>query len=59
MKYLLYILAAVAGLFGLISLFRAIEHLLTGGGFQIVQLVIGVVGIFLCWLWVMRARSIK
>jgi hypothetical protein len=58
MKYVLYFLAAVAGLFGLLSLLRAFELLLTGGAFQAVEFVIGAVGLFLSWLWIKRARSL-
>ena len=58
MKYLFYFLAAIAGLFGFLSLLRAVELILTGGGFQAIQFVIGAIGIFLSWLWVKRARSL-
>jgi hypothetical protein len=59
MKILFYVLALVAGTFGLISLFRATENALAGGGLDPLQFVIGVVGIFLAALWVMRARAAK
>ena len=59
MKILFYLLALVASAFALIALFRAIETVLAGGGVDIIQFVIGVIGIFLASLWVMRARSAK
>jgi hypothetical protein len=57
MRILFYILAAVAGLFGLLALFRTFEHLLVGDGLQATQLVIGVVGILLAVIWIKRARA--
>lgn len=59
MKILFYVLALIAGTFGLISLFRAVESSLSGGGFNSIQFVIGIVGIFLAALWVIRARAAK
>ncbi len=52
MKILLYVLAAIAGLFGLLALLRSIELLLTGGGVQPVQIGIAVICFVLVWLWV-------
>ena len=57
MKILFYLLALVAGTFGLIALFRATENALGGGALDAVQFIIGIVGIFLAALWVMRARA--
>ena len=59
MKIVLYLFALVAGSFGLYYLFRAIEASMSGGWLDVIRLVIGVVGIFLAALWVMRARSVK
>lgn len=59
MKILFYILAMLAGLFGLLALFRATESALAGNGIDTVQFIIGIVGIFLASLWIMRARSAK
>lgn len=58
MKILFYLLAFIAGTFGLISLVGAVESSLTGG-FNPIQFVIGIVGIFLATLWVMRVRALK
>jgi len=59
MKILFYLLALVAATFGLIAIFRATETALAGGGVDMIQFVIGIIGIFLASLWVMRARSAK
>ena len=56
MKILFYVLAAAAGLFGLLNLFRAFEHALAGDGLPFAQLVIGVVGVVLAMIWIKRAR---
>lgn len=57
MKVLFYVLATVAGLFGVLGLLRTFEHLIVGDGFFPTQLVIGIVGILLALLWIKRARS--
>ena len=59
MKILFYLLALVAATFGLIAIFRATETALAGGGVDMIQFVVGTIGIFLASLWVMRARSSK
>lgn len=59
MKIILYLFALVAGALGFYYLLRAIETSLAGGGIDAVRFVIGIVGIFLAALWVMRARSVK
>jgi hypothetical protein len=59
MKILFYLLAIVAGAFGLIALIRATEEALASGGLNTVQFVIGIVGIILATLWVKRARAAK
>ena len=59
MKILFYLLALVAATFGLIALFQASQSALEGGGLNAVQFIIGIVGIFLAALWVMRARAAK
>ena len=59
MKILFYILALVAGAFGMLSLVRAVESSLSEGGLNTVQFVIGIVGIILATLWVKRARAAK
>ncbi|MEO5858613.1 MAG: hypothetical protein ABIR33_06655 [Pyrinomonadaceae bacterium] len=59
MKILFYFLALIAATLGLIALFRATETALGGGGVDIIQFVIGVIGILLASLWVMRARAAK
>ena len=59
MKIVFYLLAIVAGAFGLLALIRSTETALTGGGLNGIQFVIGVVGIILATLWVKRARAAK
>ncbi|HQU91183.1 MAG TPA: hypothetical protein PLK77_02745 [Pyrinomonadaceae bacterium] len=59
MKILFYLLAIVAGAFGLFALVRATEAALSGGGLNSVQFVIGIIGIILATLWVKRARAAK
>ena len=59
MKILFYVMALVAGTFGLIAIFRATQSSLEGGGFDSIQFIVGIVGVFLAVLWVMRARSAK
>ena len=59
MKILFYVLALVAGAFGMLSLLRAVESSLTDGGLNSVQFIIGIVGIILATLWVKRARAVK
>lgn len=57
MKILFYVLALVAGAFGLLALSRATQEALETGGFNTAQFVIGIVGIILATLWVKRARA--
>lgn len=57
MRVLFYVLAAVAGLIGLLGLIRGVEHLLVGDGLQPFQLGIGVVGLLLSVIWVRSARA--
>ena len=59
MRILFYVLALVAGAFGMLALVRAVESSLSDGGFNSVQFVIGIVGIILATLWVKRARAVK
>jgi len=59
MKILFYLLAIVAGAFGLLALIRATETAMTSGEFSAAQFLIGIVGIFLATLWVKRARAAK
>ena len=59
MKILFYLLAIVAGAFGLLALIRATEASLSGGGLNGVQFVIGIVGIIIATLWIKRARAAK
>lgn len=59
MKILFYLLALIAGAFGLLALTRATEVALSGGGLNGVQFVIGIFGIILATLWVKRARAAK
>jgi hypothetical protein len=58
MKGLWYVLAGIALLVGLLAFFRSLERLLTGDGLLMTQLGIGVICLFLAWLWVKRARSL-
>ena len=51
-----YIFAAVAAIFGFLGLFRTIERVAAGDGFQPTQLLIGVIGILLAAVWLKRAR---
>jgi small neutral amino acid transporter SnatA (MarC family) len=55
MKVLLYLLAAVFGLFR--ALFRTAERLMSGAGISPVQAIIGIVGLLLAWLCVQKARA--
>jgi len=57
MKILFYILAAIAGLFGILALVRMIEVAALGGGINLVQILIAVICLFLAVLWIKRARS--
>ena len=59
MKIMLYLFALAAGGLGLYFLTRAVQTLLAGGGMDPISFVIGIVGIFLAALWVMRARAAK
>ena len=59
MKMLFYVMALLAGTFGLFALFQATQTALAEGGIDTIRFVIGVVGIFLAALWVMRARAAK
>lgn len=59
MKIVFYLLAIVAGAFGLLALIRATEASLSGGGLNSIQFVIGIIGIILATLWVKRARAVK
>lgn len=57
MKIVFYVLAAGAALFGLLGIIRTVENLVIYRGLEITQLVIGVVGMLLAWIWVKRARG--
>ena len=57
MRILFYVLAIAAASLGFLALFRAVEHTLEGNGVEITQLVIGVVGLLLAFLWIKRARA--
>ncbi|HKP68520.1 MAG TPA: hypothetical protein VJV05_04500 [Pyrinomonadaceae bacterium] len=57
MRILFYVLAAAAGLLGLLALFRTVEQVLAGNGLQAAQFVVGIVGIVLATLWIKRARA--
>ncbi len=57
MRGLFYVLGAIAGLLGLLSLFRTFEHVLAGDGFKFLQFTIGVLGISFAWLLVRKARA--
>lgn len=59
MKILFYVLAIAAAIFGLISLGRVIVTAVGGEGLDPVQLLLGIVSLFLASIWVMRARSSK
>ncbi len=57
MRILFYVLGAMAGLVGLLALFRTFEHLLVGDGLQTTQLLLGGIGLLLAFIWLKRARS--
>ncbi len=57
MKILFYVLAAIAGLFGILALARTIEVAALGGGINLVQILIAIICLFLAVLWVKRART--
>jgi len=59
MKILFYVMALAAGVFGLLVLVRAVQSVLAGGGFDVVQFAIAIIGIFLATLWVKRAKAAK
>lgn len=59
MKILFYVLALGAGIFGLLVLFQAVQRALSDGGVDIFQFAIGVIGIVLAFLWMMRAKAAK
>ena len=58
LKVLFYILAVGAGAFGFVSLFQGFEGLLSGGEVLPTKVMIGLIGIFLSWWWIKRARSL-
>lgn len=58
MKVFNYVIAVVCGLFGLLNILRFVELLVTGGGPSVFGLVIGVIGIFIAWTSLKKARSI-
>ncbi len=57
MKILLYVLATLAGLFGILALVRTIEVAALGGGINLVQVLIAIICLFLAVLWIKRART--
>ena len=59
MKIVWYVLTVLLGAVGALSLLRSVERLAFGGGqgSLAVQLVIGVVALFLAWKSLGKARS--
>lgn len=57
MKIIWYLLAVVLGVFGALGLVRSIDRLISGAGILPVQIFIGLVGLFLAWLCIKKARS--
>ncbi len=57
LKILFYVLAVAAGAFGFVSLFQGFEGYFNGTEIQPTKVMIGLIGIFLSWWWIKRARS--
>lgn len=56
MKIVLYLMAVLAGAFGVLCMLRGVESYLNGS-FAPTSLILGIIGIFLALLWIKRARS--
>lgn len=57
MKFVLYLLTLLFGVFGILGLFRFVERFSAGEGLVPVQLLIGLTGLVLALLCLRRARS--
>jgi hypothetical protein len=57
MKALWYLLTLILGLWGLLSLFRFIEALLTGGGLYVMQLLLAIACLLLARKCLDHART--
>jgi hypothetical protein len=57
MKILFYFLMLVFGLYGALAVLRTIELLVTGGGFNPVTLLLGIVGLVLAGACLKKARA--
>jgi hypothetical protein len=57
MKIIFYILTALFGLYGVLAVLRTIELLATGGGFQPVAALFGIVGLALAFACLKKARA--
>jgi phosphotransferase system glucose/maltose/N-acetylglucosamine-specific IIC component len=58
LKVLFIVLAVGAGIFGAVTLFQGFQPGFTGGAIEPTYIMIGLIGIFLSWLWIKRARSL-
>jgi len=57
MKILFYFLTLVFGLYGVLGVLRTIELLATGGGFNPVTLLLGIVGLLIAGICLKKARA--
>ena len=57
MKIVFYLLTFLFGLYGALALFRTIELLATGGGFQPVSALFAIVGLVLAFACLKKARA--
>jgi hypothetical protein len=57
MKILFYFLTFIFGAYGILAVLRTIELLATGGGFNPVTLLFGIVGLFLAAVCLKKARA--
>jgi hypothetical protein len=57
MKIVFYILTFLFGLYGVAAVLRTIELFATGGGFQPVSALLGIVGLVLAFACLKKARA--
>ena len=58
MRTIYYIMAAIVGLFAILSLLGGVESVLAGA-IQPLRFLVAVVGLALCYIWIRRARAAK
>ncbi len=56
MKIVFYLMAVLAAAFGVLCLLRGVDGVMNGN-FSALNILIGVVGIFLAMIWMRRARA--